>query len=329
MNQIRWGVLSTSNFAVTKVIPAIQQSEICQVAAISSRSPEQAEKTAQQLGIPQFYGSYNELIAAPDIDVIYNPLPNHLHVLWTIQALRAGKHVLCEKPISSDADEAIKLLEETRKYPQLKVMEAFMYRFHPQWRWTKEAVEQGKIGKLKTIHSFFSYHNTDPANIRNQASSAGGGLLDIGCYSISLSRFLFGSEPERIMGSLELDAQYKTDRLATGILDFGSGVSTFTCSTQLPLYQRAVIHGDQGRIELEMPFNPLPDQPSRLWFTHEGKTEEITFEACNQYTIQADLFSLAILEDRLVPTSLEDAVANMISIDTLKQSAKSGRWERP
>jgi predicted dehydrogenase len=326
MNKVRWGVLSTANIGVSKVIPAMQQGEHLQITAISSRNLKKARAVATQLGIPKAYGSYEELLADPAIDAIYNPLPNHLHVPWSIKALEAGKHVLCEKPIALTSVEAQKLADAAKHYPHLKVMEAFMYRFHPQWQQARQMVNEGKIGELRTIQSFFSYYLDDAHNIRNRAEAGGGGMLDIGCYTVSLARFIFGAEPERVCGIVEYDPRFNTDRLASGILDFGRGTSTFTCSTQLVPYQRVNIFGTTGRIEIEIPFNAPTDQPCKIWYEHGTEIEETQFAVCDQYTIQGDQFSQAILNNTRVPTPIEDAVANMKVIETIIRSAKSGTW---
>ena len=327
MKKVRWGVLSTAKIGTKKVIPAMQLGEYCKFTAIASRQLEKAQAAARRLGIEKAYGSYEELLADCDVDAIYLPLPNHLHVPWAIKALKAGKHVLCEKPIGLNAAEAQELLEASRKFPRLKVMEAFMYRHHPQWQWAKKRVSEGKIGELRTIQSFFSYYNTNPDNIRNKADIGGGGLMDIGCYCISLSRFIFGAEPRRVCGIMEEDPEMKVDRLTSGILEFASGTSTFTCATQLVRYERVNIFGTKGRIEIEIPFNTPPDQPCKIWHGDDARIEEVILGICNQYTIQGDLFSRAVLEDREVPTPLEDAVANMQVIDALVRSARSGSWE--
>lgn len=326
MNKVRWGILSTANIATTKVIPAMQQGIYCEITAIASRSLEKARAAATQLHIPKAYGSYEELLADPEIDAIYNPMPNHLHILWSIKALQAGKHVLCEKPIALTAAEAQTLADTARQYPHLKVMEAFMYRFHPQWERARQLVHTGKIGSLRTIQSFFSYYLDEPHNVRNRADAGGGGMLDIGCYTISSARFIFGAEPQRVFGTVEYDPQLKVDRLASAILDFGSGTSTFTCSTQLSPYQRVNIFGTEGRVEIEIPFNAPPDQPCKIWYQHGDEVEDILLDACNQYTAQGDLFSQAVLNDSAVPTPITDAVANMKVIDAIFRSAKSGTW---
>jgi len=327
MKKIRWGVLSTAKIGTKKVIPAMQLGEYCTVTAIASRQLGKAQAAARRLDIEKAYGSYEELLADTDVDAVYLPLPNHLHVPWAIKVLKAGKHVLCEKPLGLNATEAQELLEASRKFPRLKVMEAFMYRHHPQWQWAKKRVSEGKIGELRTIHSFFSYYNSDPNNIRNKADIGGGGLMDIGCYCISLSRFIFGAEPRRVCGIREEDPEMRVDRLTSGILEFASGTSTFTCATQLVPYQRVNIFGTKGRIEVEIPFNAPPDRPCKIWYGDDARIEEVILEICNQYTIQGDLFSRAVLEDKEVPTPLEDAVANMQVIDALVRSARSGSWE--
>lgn len=321
MRKLRWGILSTAKIGTQKVIPAMQQGERCEIHAIASRTLETAQQAARELGIPKAHGSYEALLADPEVEAIYNPLPNHLHVPWSIKALEAGKHVLCEKPIGLDAAEGQKLVDAAKAHPELKVMEAFMYRHHPQWRKAKQLVDEGGIGTLRTIQSFFAYFNTDAENIRNKADIGGGALMDIGCYCISLARFLFDAEPIRISGHMDIDPTFKTDRTTSALLEFPQGSTTFTCSTQLEPYQRVNILGDQGRIEIEIPFNAPPDKPCRLWHQQGGKTEEITFDICDQYTIQGDLFAAAVLEDKPVPTPIEDAVANMNVIDALKQSA--------
>ena len=326
MKKIRFGVLSTANIGTEKVIPAIQLGKHCRVIAIASRKLEKAQEVARRLGIEKAYGSYEELLADPDIDAVYIPLPNHLHVPWAIKALNAGKHVLCEKPISFHVAEVQKLLDVAKKFPKLKVMEAFMYRHHPQWQWVKQRIAEGKIGELRTIQSFFSYYNIDSNNIRNKADVGGGGLMDIGCYCVSLSRFIFEAKPWRVCSIMEEDPEFKIDRLTSCILEFANGTSTFTLATQLVPYQRVNIFGTKGRIEIEIPFNASSDRRCKVWYGDGIKTEEVILEICDQYTIQGDLFSLAVLEDREVPVPLEDAVENMQVIDALICSDKSGRW---
>lgn len=326
MRKVRWGQLSTANIGLKKVLPGMMRSEHCEVVAIASRSLDRARDAALRLNIPRAYGSYEELLADPEIDAVYNPLPNHLHVPWSVMALRAGKHVLCEKPIALTAAEAEALADAARQHPRLKVMEAFMYRHHPQWQRAKRLVKEGAVGELWTIQSFFSYYLVDPNNVRNKADIGGGGLLDIGCYNVSLSRFLFDEEPRRVVSTLDYDPQLKIDRLASGIMEFGQGTSIFTCATQLSGYQRVNIVGTEGRIEIEIPFNAPPDRPCTMWRASSGQVEEITLPAADQYALQGDLMSLAILNDTPAPTPLEDAIANMRVIDALFASARRNAW---
>ncbi|HAY79523.1 MAG TPA: NAD-binding protein [Planctomycetaceae bacterium] len=327
--KVRWGIVSTAKIGTEKVIPAMQQAELCDIVAIASRDAARAKSAADALGIPQSFGSYEELLAAPDIDAIYNPLPNHLHVSVSIQALQAGKHVLCEKPIGLSSEEGQQLVDAGQQHPQLKLMEAFMYRHHPQWQKARSLVQAGQIGELRTIQSFFSYFNNDGGNIRNQAEIGGGALMDIGCYPISLSRFIFDAEPDFVTGIVEYDPTFDTDRLSSAVLDFGNGTSTFTCSTQLTSYQRVNIYGTEGRVEIEIPFNAPPDKPCKMWHEHGSNCEEITFDICDQYGIQGDLFSQAILNDTPVPTPIEDAVSNMKVIEAIVRSGKTKNWEQP
>ena len=326
MNRVRWGVLSTAKIGMQKVIPAMQQSNLCEIAAISSRDQSVAASAARKLGIARAYGSYEELLSDPEIDAIYNPLPNHLHVPWSIKALKAGKHVLCEKPLGISAAEAELLFSVAASHPSLKVMEAFMYRHHPQWQKAKQLVDGGEIGELRSVQVSFSYFNSDPHNIRNSVAAGGGALMDIGCYCISAPRFIFGREPNRVCGWVEHDPTFGTDRFASGLMDFGSGTATFTCSTQLAPYQRVNIFGTVGRVEIEIPFNAPPDKPCRIWHEKEGQIEEIVFEVCDQYSVQGELFSRAIIDDTPVPTPLSDGVANMRIIEAINASAKSGGW---
>ena len=332
-NKVRWGVLGVAQISVRKVIPAMQKGEWSDVAAIASRDRQKAEDAAQTLGIAKAYGSYEELLLDPEIEAIYNPLPNHLHVPWTVKAAEAGKHVLCEKPISLTAEEARTLLA-VRERAGVKIGEAFMVRTHPQWLRTRELIASGRIGPLRSILGFFSYFNRNPDNIRNVLEFGGGGLMDIGCYPINTSRFVFGEEPSRVMGVIERDPEMKTDRLTSAILDFPSGQSIFTCGTQLVPYQRMQFLGTKGRIEIQIPFNAPNDRPCRI-FIDDGRdlfgggvsTEE--FPTCDQYTIQGDAFSRAVREGGEVPVPLEDAIKNMAVIEAVFRSAESGKWERP
>ena len=324
--KLRWGVLSTANIGVKKVIPGMLQGQHCDMVGIASRDLARARMIASELGLAKAYGSYEDLLADPEIEAVYIPLPNHLHVPWSIRALEAGKHVLCEKPLGLSSAEAGELLAASARHPHLKVMEAFMYRHHPQWQRARRLAREGGIGDLRTVQTFFSYYNDDPANIRNMARIGGGGLMDIGCYCISLSRFLFDAEPQRVLGILEYDPDFGTDRLASGVLDFGLGTSTWTCSTQLAAFQRVNILGTEGRVEIEIPFNAPNDRPCRIWHQRGARVEEIVFDTVDQYGLQGDLFSLAVLNNTPVPTPLGDAVANMEVIEAVVRSAETGAW---
>lgn len=329
--KVRWGVLSTAAFGLNTSVPAMQKGEWSEISAIASRDPNQAKKAANRLGIPKAYGSYEELLADDDIEAIYNPLPNHLHVPWTIKAAEAGKHVLCEKPIGMNREQARQLLD-VRDRTGVKIQEGFMVRTHPQWIGTLDLIKSGRIGELRAITGFFSYFNRDPENIRNKPEIGGGALMDIGCYPITMSRFIFAGEARRVLASIERDPELGTDRLTSALLDFTSGHASFSCSTQMVSYQRMQICGTRGRIEVEIPFNAPPDQPTRI-FIHDGadlagnNPEVREFPVCNQYTIQGDLFSRAILENSAQAIPLEDSVNNMAVIDALFRSESSGTWE--
>jgi len=330
-NKLRWGVLSTANIGLKKVLPAMQRGEFTSIDAIASRDLARAQQAAAALGIPTAYGSYEELLADPNIDAVYIPLPNHLHVPWIIQAAEAGKHVLCEKPLSLTVAEAETLLA-VRARIGVKIGEAFMVNCHPQWLRLRELLAEDRIGQLRSIVGVFSYFNADPANIRNQVASGGGALMDIGCYLIHASRYAFRQEPTRVVASIDRDPQMGVDRLTSAILDFPGGQSVFTCSTQMVPYQSVQFIGTRGRITLEIPFNAPPDRPTRLFIDASGDlfgggiTTE-TFPVCDQYTLQGDAFSRAILENTEVPVPIEDAIRNMAVLEAIFSSAKSGRWE--
>jgi len=324
--KLSWGVLSTAKIGMEKVIPAMQAGKYARIDAIASRDTTRAQTAAKRLDIPKAYGSYEALLEDSEIEAVYIPLPNHLHVEWIIKSMEAGKHVLCEKPIGLNFEQAVYLDKKIEGFPELNIMEAFMYRFHPQWKTVKKLIREGGIGELRNIHSHFSYYNVDPDNIRNRPEVGGGGLLDIGCYCISLARFLFEKEPIRVCASIEYDPRMKTDRLVSAVLEFENGTATFTCSTQLADRKFADIAGTGGRIEVENPFVPPSDKKTKI-IRHAGsESREIYFEPCNQYTLQGDLFSEAVITGSDVPTPIHDAFANMKVIDKTLKSAKSKKW---
>ena len=332
MSKIRWGVLSTARIGIEKVIPGIQRSRRGRVAAIASRNKARAEKVAGDLGIEKAYGSYAELLADPDIDAIYNPLPNNLHVDLTLQAAAAGKPVLCEKPIGMNAADAERLLAIDGKVP---VMEGFMVRFHPQWHWAREQVRKGVLGDLRAIHSFFSFTNLDPENIRNKPETGGGALLDIGVYPTVISRFLFEAEPERAFALIERDPTFGTDRLASAILDFGAGRrSDFTVSTQVAPYQRVQVVGTRARLEIEIPFNAPQGAETRIHLD-DGKIlgdsarKTHTIAAVDQYAEQCDAFARAVLGEAELPYGIADSIQMMRIIDALFRAGETGKWETP
>jgi predicted dehydrogenase len=333
LRKVKWGVLGVAKIATEKVIPAMQRGEASEIVAIASRDPGRAQKAAKELGVPRAFGSYEALLADPEIEAIYNPLPNELHVPWTLKALEAGKHVLCEKPIALDAHEAGILIEARANSGKL-VTEAFMVRFHPQWRRARELARGGSIGEPRAIQTFFSYHLLDPENLRNRPPG-GGGLYDIGCYAIVSARYVFGAEPTRVVATIERDPNFLTDRQAGAILEFPGGRhSTFTVGTQKSPHQRVTIVGETGRIEIMIPFNAPPDRPTEIaiddgadLFGGGRRVEQ--FPVCDQYTLQGDAFSRAILDGSPLEFPIEDAILNMRVIDALFRSAKSGAWEAP
>jgi predicted dehydrogenase len=329
--KVRWGILGTAKIALEKIIPAMQRSEWCEIMAIASRDLVKAKQAAAELNIPNAYGSYEELLADQSVEAIYNPLPNNLHVPWTVKAAEAGKHVLCEKPIAMNATEARTLID-VRNRTGVRIQEAFMVRTHPQWLETRRLIHSGRIGSLRSITGYFSYNNPDPTNIRNHLELGGGGLMDIGCYPITISRFMFETEPRRVLGLIERDAATGTDTLTSAVLDFPNGHSTFTCSTRLALYQRMIFIGTQGRIEVLIPFNAPNDRPLRILLDDSSdltgeSAEIIEFPICDQYEIQGSLFSRAIRENGAQPIPLEDAVNNMVVIDAVFRSATTSQWE--
>ena len=331
MKKIRWGVLGVARIATVKVIPGMQQGELTEIAAIASRDLAKAQAAARDLGIPKAYGSYEELLADPEIDAIYNPLPNHLHVPWSIRAAEAGKHVLCEKPIGLSAAEARELIA-ARDRAGVVIGEAFMIVCHPQWIRAMELAHGGHIGTLRAAIGSFGYFNPNPANVRNILEYGGGGLMDVGCYPIKASRMFFGEEPLRVSGTLVRDANFQTDTLASGLLEFPSGHAIFTCSTQIVPNQSMRFLGTKGMIEFDIPFNAIPGKTSQIRIDDGSdllrsgvKVEE--FAPCDQYTLQGDRFSQAILEHTPPPVPLEDAEKNMRVIEAIFRAAKSSTVE--
>jgi len=327
--KIKWGVLGASKLAVEKIIPAMADQEIFEVNAIASRSMEKAKNISEILSIPLYFGSYEELIQDPAIDVVYIPLPNDLHVEYALKCVAAGKHVLCEKPLSLNAADIDQLIQARDRH-NVKVGEAFMVKTHPQWVKTKELVQSGELGKVSLVHGFFSYHNVKPENIRNKPEHGGGAIWDIGCYPVFTSRYVLGEEPIRLVASMEYDKTFKTDKLASVLMEFPSSRVLFSVSTQLVPYQRMQFFGDQKELEVRIPFNAPPDRACEVRI-HSGdlfneKYDTLSFEVCNQYTLQAQAFTQSIVDDTEVPVPLEDSKANAKVLEAIFLSAKEGRW---
>ncbi len=330
MKKVVWGVLSTAKIGLQRVLPGMQKSALCEIRAIASRSGAAARKAADHLGIPKAYGSYEELLADPEIEAIYNPLPNHLHVPLTLKAAAAGKHVLCEKPIALNAQEARQLQAVAGK---VLIMEAFMVRFHPQWLRARERVRAGDIGILRAVQFMFCYSNSDPANIRNKADIGGGALYDIGCYPITAGRFFFEAEPQHGIALIDRDPEFHTDRLTSALVDFGSGRHLdFTVSTQCSPYQRVHLCGTKGRIEIQIPVNAPQDAKTTLSIDDGSslagagvRTE--TLPESDQYRLQGEVFSRAVRGEISLPYGIEDAIHGMRVIDALFRSEASRRWE--
>lgn len=331
--KIKWGVLGNAGIARNYVIPGMQAGDYSEISGIASRDIKKSKKTAENLGIENAYGSYEELLADKSIDAVYIPLPNHLHVEWSIKAMEAGKHVLCEKPFALTVSDVKKAIE-TRDRCGVKIGEAFMVRSHPQWLKAREITSSEDFGKLRAVQGFFSYSNFDPLNIRNSYSSemGGGGIWDIGCYPVNTSRFLFREEPVRVVAAMEYDQKLRIDRLASAILEFPGGQATFICSTQISPYQRMLAVGTKKHIEIKIPFNSPSTFPTEIYYDdsniEEKERYKITIDTCHQYTLQGDSFSKAIIEDTNVPVPLEDTLKNTAVLTALHKSSKSGNWEK-
>jgi predicted dehydrogenase len=329
---VRWGVISTARIGWEKVLPGMMKSKDIEIRAISSRTLPTAKKWARKLGIPVAYGSYEDMLDDPDIEAVYNPLPNHLHVPLTLAAAAKGKHVLCEKPIALTAKEAEKLRSAAGS---VMIAEAFMVRQHPQWLKARELAQSGKLGTLRAIQCFFSYHNTDPRNVRNMADIGGGALYDIGCYPIVTARFVFGAEPERVMAVIDRDPEFRTDRTTSAVLDFGEGRQlTFTVSTQTVPYQRVNIFGTKARLEVEIPFNAPQGGAMRLWLDDgkklgDASAKAIKIEKADQYQLEGEFFSRVVRGEEKNHYGVEDAIQQARILDAVFRSAKSGKWEKP
>jgi predicted dehydrogenase len=327
MKPVTWGVLSVSDHFKLRIHTNVSRSPLVKIQAIASRSKDRAESTAHSLGIPRAYGSYEELLADREIEAVYIPLPNHLHAEWVKKAADAGKHVLCEKPFAMNASEA----EATFRHAAgkgVKVMEAFMYPFHPQWRRVREIIRSGEIGEVQAVHTLFSYMLKDPTNIRNILAAGGGAIPDIGCYAVSCARYLIGREPSRVISLVQRDKALGTDILTSALLDFGGARSAFTIGTQTHPWQRVDVAGSGGAITILLPFNAYPDVPMQVTVTTGLGTRTVFSPPTDQYVEMFEAFSRAVREDGSVPTPTQDAVNNMKVLDALFKSEASGAWER-
>ncbi len=327
--KIRWGILSTAKIGREKVIPAIMESPSSEVVAIASRNLDRAREVAAELGIPRALGSYEDLYADPEIDAIYNPLPNHLHVECTLAAARAGKHVLCEKPAALDAAEAAKLLDCPKDG---RISEAYMVPYRPPGLRAREIIRSGELGEVRVVRAAFGYFNMAADNVRNMKDIGGGAILDIGCYPVTGGRFFFEGEPERVVSLIDRCPQFGTDRQASVIADFGSGRQlAFTVSTQLVPHQTMEMIGTRGRVELVIPYN-APANSATAIQVDQGLTFDGTLArreiipACDQYTLQAEAFAQAILTGKTLPYGIEDAVASMKVLDAIFASETTGGW---
>ncbi len=326
MERLHWGVLSTANIGIEKVIPAIQRAANAEVVAIGSRDAGRADAAAEALGIPTAYGSYEAVLADDRVDAVYIPLPNQLHLEWTLTAAAAGKHVLCEKPLALTSADAQAMVDGCGA-AGVVFAEAFMYRHHPTWGRVRELVESGRIGELLAIQTRFGYFNDDPANIRNQLETGGGALMDIGCYPINLSRLLFGGEPDSVRASIRRDPVGGTDIVTSAILQFGPGQASFVVSTRMEHVQRVEVLGSQGRIEVEIPFNIPIDRQTRIHLYQGGDppvdpaVETFTFAPADQYTLQAEAFGRAVLDGEPLAHPPTDGVANIKVIEAVFAAA--------
>ncbi len=334
MKKIRWGILSTANIGRKCVIPAILGGREGVVVAIASRDAGKASLVAAQFGIPRSFGSYQQLVDDPDIDAIYNPLPNHLHVEWTVKALEAGKHVLCEKPIGLNATQAHAIIAARDRTGRC-VLEAFMVRYHPQWHRIRELLRSGRIGEVRAIQSAFMFRMIDPNNVRNQPDIGGGALYDVGCYPIVTARYAYDAEPERVIALVDQDPQFHVDRLTSGLLAFPDGRQlVFSSSLQLATHQRVVMLGSEGRIEVMVPFTPRENLRCRIVIDsgarQDGASAEIEeLDPVDQYALQCDTAARVFRGEVAPEFPIEDAIANMRVIDALYRSARSGAWEQP
>lgn len=325
----RFGILSTALIAREQMIPGIARAPNCTVVAVASRSLEKARGLADRIGAPLAFGAYEELLACDEIDGVYIPLPTSMHLDWAIRAVRAGKHVLVEKPLALEAKD-IEPLVRARDAAGTIVSEAFMITYHPQWAKVRELIGEGAIGRLRTIDAVFSYHNVDPGNMRNRPELGGGVLADIGVYPVVAARFATGREPLRVQATVEHDPDFGTDRHASVRVDFGDVELTFHVSTQLAARQAIAFHGDAGYVELAAPFNSNLHEGDevRLHDRDHAAMRTFRYTGIDQYALQAEAFAAAALRGDASGTfPLEDSMRNQRVIDAIRRAGDTGRWE--
>ncbi|TCO10918.1 Gfo/Idh/MocA family protein [Natronoflexus pectinivorans] len=327
MDKIKIGVLGVSNHFIKRIVLPLRKTKNCYIYAIASRKREQAEQIAKEFNIPVAHQNYQELIDDPEIDAVYIPLPNHLHAEWTIKALKAKKPVLCEKPLSMDANEAI-ALHKLSAESKIPLMEAFMYRFHPLWKHIKDMIATNQIGDINQIQTSFSYNNPSPGNIRNIEEYGGGALMDIGCYAVSVPRFLLGKEPSRVLSLVTRHPEFKTDMHTSGILDFDESRASFYVSTLSEPFQKVDIIGTSGSITVHLPFNTYVDVPAEVSISSSTGSRIIKFPPSDAYGLMFDAFAEALINEQPMPVETMDAVNNMKVIDALKKSAQSNVWKQ-
>ncbi|MDK9696333.1 MAG: Gfo/Idh/MocA family oxidoreductase [Siculibacillus sp.] len=324
----RWGILSTAKIARELVIPAILDSSNGVVAAIASRDEARAAELARRFGVPRTFGSYEAMLADDAIDGVYVPLPTAQHVEWTLRAVEAGKHVLCEKPIALSAPE-IDALIAARDRVGVTVSEAFMVTYSPVWAKVRELLASGAIGRLRQVQGAFTYYNRDPANMRNRPELGGGGLPDIGVYPTVTTRFATGREPVRVQASLERDPDFGTDCWASVRADFGDFELSFYVATQLAARQVMVFHGDEGVIEVKSPFNANRWGAEEIELSNRGHGESTIFRFPDnrQYRREVEAFVTAATGGTAEVVTLENSKANQAMIDAVYRAAEHDRWE--
>jgi len=318
---LNWGLLSTARIN-RALIPPLRASKRNQLVAVGSRTLESAEKYAREWKISRTYGSYEALLADPEIDVIYNSLPNHLHAEWTIKAVEAGKHVLCEKPLALTVEEVDAIRDAARKHERV-VTEAFMYRHHPQTLKAQELVRSGSLGDLRLIRGSYTYMLSREGDVRLDPAMGGGSIWDVGCYPISYARSVIGAEPIEVFG-WQVTGPTGIDNTFVGQMRFEHEVyAQFDSSFVTPLHAFMEVIGSEGTLNIPKPFKPGTDD--KIYLTRGDKTETIHFKGQELYLGEVEDMTDAILLGREPRISLEDSRANVTVIRALLESARLAR----